>query len=108
MQNLLITIEVLRSIRRNETSRGNTHERHLLGRFRVDSLALTDRPEEKWGESGELVAGNEYLRPPKGVQCDRAANRACRVESVIVAKGRIEWMLPFIDIGVSGPRFIGG
>ena len=42
--------------------------RYLLGRVRLESVILLDRPEAKWGERGELVAGNEYLRPPNGAQ----------------------------------------
>jgi hypothetical protein len=73
----------------------------VLGRFRDASLTLPARP-VKCGERGEETAGNEYFRPPKGVHCAKAATRACRVESVIVDNGELEW-LPFVEEGVSGP-----
>ena len=47
------------------------------------------------------------MRPPKGVHWARADSRAERVESVIVAIGAVEVILPFIEIGVSGPGFMG-
>lgn len=62
----------------------------------------------KWGESGKPVVGKEYFRPPKGVHCARADRRDWRVDSVMVDKGGLEYMLPFRDAGVSGPRFMGG
>jgi hypothetical protein len=77
----------------------------VLGRLRLGSFALLVRP---WGERGELVAGKEYFRVPNGVHCASAARRDWRVDSVIVDRGKLEYILPLIERGVSGPRFMGG
>ncbi len=78
----------------------------LPGRVRVASLTLLDRP-GKCGDNGELDVGKEYLRAPNGVHWARADRRAERVESVMVANGANGCILPFIDMGVSGPTFMG-